>query len=94
MIIENRSKNLQRLNFSDETIILEVGNNTLNPEQFDKIKSHNAYKLLTDASILKVIMPLGIIDAKEVFEDVEPEVLREERVEDAINIKIKKSRKE
>ncbi len=89
MIIENRSKNLQRFNFEDETIVLEIGNNELTSEKFQKLKSHNFYNLLINASILKVAN-LGITAA---FEDVEPEVLKEElRTEDAIEIKIKKKK--
>lgn len=89
MIIENRSKNLQVFNFTDETIVLEIGNNELTSEKFQKLKSHNAYASLVSASILKVAN-LGITAA---FEDVEPEVLKEElRTEDAIEIKIKKKK--
>ena len=91
MIIENRSKNVQVFHTAGESVILEIGSNTLDARQSKELKAHRLFDANIQAGILKITQdeaPFGITEAR--IEETQEIVIEAEESQEGVEIKIKK----
>lgn len=91
MIIENRSKNVQVFRTTGESIVLEIGLNTLDDKQAKELKAHRLFDANIKVGIIKITQDDdGITETR--IEETQEIIVEdsEEETQEGVKIKIKK----